>query len=177
MQFRYLAIPLAALALSGCGEASRDAEQPAMETPAPTNSLRETAAANDSPEPGPTPLVPETEKGEAGARKVLLDFTRAIEFLDFNRAYAMLGDAARETITHDEFVALFEDFDEIAIAVPSGRMEGAAGSLYYEVPTTITGDNSEKLTGTTVLRRVNDVPGATAEQLRWHIESFEVKPG
>lgn len=182
MQFRYFAISLAALALSGCGEASHEAEQPAAETPAPaspapTSSLREAAPENDSPEPGAAQLVPESEKGELGARNVLLDFARSIEFLDFNRAYAMLGDAARETITHEEFVAMFDDLGEITVAVPTGRMEGAAGSLYYEVPTTITGSTGKTLIGTTVLRRVNDVPGATAEQLRWHIESFEVEPG
>lgn len=182
MQFRYIAISLAAIALTGCGEANREAEQqPAAEapdpaSPAPTNSLRD-ITENDSSEPGPAQLVPESEKGEAGARNVLLDFARSIEFLDFNRAYAMLGDAARETISHEEFIAMFDDFDEITVAVPSGRMEGAAGSLYYEVPTTITGSTGKTLTGTTVLRRVNDVPGATAEQLRWHIESFEVEPG
>ncbi|WP_338446305.1 hypothetical protein V5F89_00435 [Pelagerythrobacter marensis] len=192
MEFRYRTVSLAALALalSACGEADRRTEGPgpeALDTPAspapsPTaaaaaGSGRESAGQDGAPAPDPARLIPESEKGEAGARKVLQDFARAVEFEDFDRAYAMLGDDAREEITRADFTALFENFDGITVLLPPGRMDGAAGSLYYEVPTTITGENGRKLTGTTVLRRVNDVPGATAEQLRWRIQSFEVSPG
>lgn len=186
MQFLYPATSLAflALTLAGCGEANREAEQPAMDAPADealpavAGPPPESAADEGSSGPDPAPLVPEAEKGETGARNVLLDFARAIELEEFGKAYAMLGDGDRQGMTRAEFAAMFEGLGEITVAVPSGRMEGAAGSLYYEVPTTITGSGSGKsLTGTTVLRRVNDVPGATAEQLRWHIESFRVEPG
>lgn len=179
-----------ALALAGCGQTNRDSETSADEVIAPESPIPSPTAPSPAadapgereagtalPDVGAAPLVPEAEKGEPGARKVLLDFARAIEFEDFSQAYAMLGDAARDRIGHAEFAAMFEDLGEITVAVPMGRMEGAAGSLYYEVPTTITGSKGGKLTGTTVLRRVNDVPGATAEQLRWHIESFTVEPG
>lgn len=184
---RYSAVLAAgiALALAGCGQTNGDSETSADEViapespiPSPTaDTAGEREAGTTLPDVGAAPLVPEAEKGEPGARKVLLDFARAIEFEDFSQAYAMLGDAARDRIGHAEFVAMFDDLGEITVAVPMGRMEGAAGSLYYEVPTTITGSKGGKLTGTTVLRRVNDVPGATAEQLRWHIESFTVEPG
>jgi hypothetical protein len=60
-------------------------------------------------------------------------------------------------------------------------MEGAAGSSYYTAPATITGiraDGSKAtLKGEVVLRRVNDVPGATPEQLAWHIEQVNLTPG
>ena len=120
--------------------------------------------------------MPEAEKGETGARNVLLSFARAIELEEFDQAYAMLGQADRQAITRAEFAALFDGFGEITVSVPTGTMEGAAGSIYYEVPTTITGSDGGKLTGTTVLRRVNDVSGASAEQLRWHLDRFEVAP-
>ena len=113
---------------------------------------------------------------DQGARNVLLSFARAIELAEFGQAHAMLGHAAHD-MSRAEFAALFDGFGEITVAVPGGRIEGAAGSLYYEVPTTITDSAGRQLTGTTVLRRVNDVPGATAEQLRWHIERFDVAPG
>lgn len=178
---RYSAALVAGLAfaLAGCGEASSDGEISSDDVIAPESPptpATTDAAETALPDAGSAPLVPESEKGEPGARKVLLDFARAIEFEDFNRAYAMLGDAARDSIDHAEFAAMFDDFGEITVAVPYGTIEGAAGSLYYEVPTTITGSSGARLTGTTVLRRVNDVPGATAEQLRWHIESFKVEP-
>ena len=56
--------------------------------------------------------------------------------------------------------------------------EGAAGSLYCEVPVTLTdaGDPRKAAArGTIILRRVNDVDGATPEQLRWHIEKSEIQ--
>lgn len=170
------------LALAACDRAD-DAAPPSSDavtaespaSPAPAESPPGSATDNVSPTPGST-LVPQAEKGEPGARKVLLDFTRALRFEDFDRAYAILGDTARENMTYDEFRAIFDGMDGITVSTPMGRMEGAAGSLYYEVPTTVTGKNGTRLVGTTVLRRVNDVPGATAEQLRWHIESFKVEP-
>ena len=174
-----------ALALAGCGQPNRDNETSAGEVIAPESPIPsptadapgESEAGTVLPDVGAAPLMPEAEKGEPGARKVLLDFARAIEFEDFDQAYAMLGEAARDRIGHADFTAMFEGLGEITVAVPMGQMEGAAGSLYYQVPTTITGSKGGKLTGTTVLRRVNDVPGATTEQLRWHIDSFTVEPG
>lgn len=54
-----------------------------------------------------------------------------------------------------------------------GPAEGAAGSIYIEVPATVAG--SPLLSGAVTLRRVNDVPGSTAEQRRWHVESDTLK--
>ena len=58
-----------------------------------------------------------------------------------------------------------------------GRVEGAAGSLYVEVPVSLygryaTGERYLK-GGKVQLRRVNDVPGSTAEQRSWRISGFE----
>jgi len=54
-----------------------------------------------------------------------------------------------------------------------GDMEGAAGSSYVDYPVQIYGrgkDGKEfNLRGTMTLRRVNDVPGSTDEQRKWHI--------
>ena len=59
-------------------------------------------------------------------------------------------------------------------------MEGAAGSSYYTAPTTVVGKTEDgrpfRLEGEVVLRRVNDVPGATEDQLRWHLEKVDLKP-
>jgi hypothetical protein len=52
-----------------------------------------------------------------------------------------------------------------------GSLEGAAGSSYVEVPVRIDG-----LPGTATLRRVNDVPGSTEAQRRWHIQRIAVLP-
>ena len=54
-----------------------------------------------------------------------------------------------------------------------GDMEGAAGSSYVDYPVQLYGrlrDGKEfNARGTVTLRRVNDVPGSTAEQRKWHI--------
>jgi hypothetical protein len=54
-----------------------------------------------------------------------------------------------------------------------GQAEGAAGSVYVDVPVQLYGrlrDGKEfNARGTMTLRRVNDVPGSTAEQRKWHI--------
>jgi membrane-bound inhibitor of C-type lysozyme len=61
-----------------------------------------------------------------------------------------------------------------------GAIEGAAGSLYVEVPVVIYGRQKSGAelhqSGKAVLRRVNDVPGSTPEQRRWRIERIELKP-
>ncbi|WP_232496191.1 hypothetical protein [Novosphingobium kaempferiae] len=57
------------------------------------------------------------------------------------------------------------------LAIGKGDMEGAAGSLYYEAPIVVDfGDGRPSKRGTIVLRRVNDVPGASDNQLNWRIE-------
>lgn len=61
-----------------------------------------------------------------------------------------------------------------------GRVEGAAGSLFVEVPVVLYGrfvtGGEYHASGKATLRRVNNVPGATAEQLEWRIEKIEVTP-
>jgi membrane-bound inhibitor of C-type lysozyme len=61
-----------------------------------------------------------------------------------------------------------------------GESEGAAGSIYIEVPVVVYGrlKTGAELhqSGKAVLRRVNDVPGSTAAQRRWHIERIELTP-
>lgn len=58
-----------------------------------------------------------------------------------------------------------------------GNVEGGAGSLYVEIPVQLYGrlkDGKEfNSRGTMTLRRVNDVPGSTEEQRRWHIMNAE----
>ena len=61
-----------------------------------------------------------------------------------------------------------------------GQMEGAAGSSFIDVPIQLTGRTKSgetvALAGTATLRRVNDVPGSTELQRRWHIYRVELQP-
>ena len=62
-----------------------------------------------------------------------------------------------------------------------GPIEGAAGSFYVEVPVVIYGRlaNGKEFhqSGRAILRRANNVPGASQEQLRWRIAWFDLKEG
>lgn len=61
------------------------------------------------------------------------------------------------------------------VAVGRGDAGTAAGSLYYEAPVTIDfQDGRESRRGTIVLRRANDVPGASELQLVWRIERSSI---
>ncbi|BAV65089.1 hypothetical protein [Sphingobium cloacae] len=76
------------------------------------------------------------------------------------------------------FAARFRGFSEIHANVGApGEVEGAAGSLYVTVPVQVYG----RLAATgkpwymlrqVTLRRVNDVPGSSESDRRWHIESI-----
>lgn len=192
-----------ALALAACGsnfapgpEASTGARDtgtptaPAMPqgTPSPvasdtaaTGSATPVAGENDGqPDITPAALTGDAAKGEKGARAMLLAWARGIEQREFDQAWALMGDAAKAQLSKAQFNALFHPLQAITVAVPSGSMEGAAGSSYYTAPATVTGTRADgtktTLKGEVVLRRVNDVPGATPAQLAWHIEQVNLKP-
>jgi len=150
----------------------------AQETPAAP--VANSGENDGSPDITPAKLTGDAAKTEKGARAVLLAWARGIELREFDQAWNLMGDAARQQTSKSRFNALFHPLRDITVAVPGGDMEGAAGSSYYTVPTTVTGtrmDGSQAtLKGEVVLRRVNDVPGATAAQLAWHIERVTLEP-
>ena len=72
----------------------------------------------------------------------------------------------------------FASYGKPQLAMGERTEEGAAGSLYCEVAVTLrdAADASKKpAKGMITFRRVNDVDGATPEQLRWHIEKSEIE--
>ena len=189
-RFAVMLAVVPALMLVGCDHqpepaADQPALAPASPGPAPLPGpppVGEPAArgtpAPATPELTPPPLVPQAERGEKGARNLLLSFARAIELRAFDQAWALLSPADRQALPRGRFAAQFADLGEITVAVPTGSMEGAAGSLIYTAPITITADDREgrpiRYEGEAVLRRVNDVPGATPAQLRWHFETLRL---
>ena len=71
-----------------------------------------------------------------------------------------------------------DDVDLVDVGTP-GDSEGAAGSIYIDVPVTVRArlkdGTRQRFTGHYTLRRVNDVPGSTRAQRRWHLYSAELK--
>lgn len=182
------AILVPALLLVSCGQAPTPQEQaptPAVSSATETNADTKVIApperapateANGADERGPALLTPEAERGVEGARNVLLSFARAIEREDYGQAWAMLGRADKQKWSEAGFAAMFAKFAKATVTIPVGTMEGAAGSSYYTAPVTITGSDKDgrpvRMAGEAVLRRVNDVDGATPTQLRWHFETL-----
>ena len=117
-------------------------------------------------------LTPQAERGIEGARNVLLSFARAIEQQNYSRAWSLLSPGDQQKWSKEEFAANFAGLSNISVAIPAGTTDGAAGSIYYTAPVTITATDEDgrpiRLEGEAVLRRVNDVDGATPAQLRWH---------
>lgn len=175
MTFRLPIAAAALLALAACNS-SPDSDAPTTE-PTAVGAV-ETAAPVAAEASGAPVLVPEAEKGETGARNVLLEWARDLEHGDYDGAYALWLDGARSGMTKVEHTAYWQRFKTITVAMPTGTMEGAAGSLYYEAATTVVGKQQNgtpyRLEGTVTLRRVNDVDGATPEQLRWHLEKVDL---
>lgn len=183
-----IAVLSAATILSACGQTS---DPPNAAEPAPTAAGANVAAEQSQPPAGPPPaatnetttqrpdltpprLTPEAERGVEGARNILLSFARAIELGEYDQAWSLLSAADKQKWSRRDFAALFADLPRRTVAIPDGTMEGAAGSSYYTAPIAINGNDREgrpvRIEGEAVLRRVNDVEGATPAQLRWHFE-------
>lgn len=96
----------------------------------------------------------------------------------FADAFAMWGPNP-SGMTEKQFESRFDQYRTIDAAVGKvGPTEGAAGSVYSTVQLTLSGNKKDGtpyvMTGPVTLRRVNDVPGSTAEQRRWHIEKVDL---
>lgn len=150
---------------------------PVMQPPVP---MPPAPPASDIGAPPPAPpvssLTPEAMKGVKGARAVLLTWARALENRQFGTAWDQFGNPPASRAA---FTKWWQRYRTITVSAPTGEMDGAAGSSYYTAPAIVTGETIEgkafRLQGDVILRRVNDVDGATPAQLRWHIESADLK--
>ena len=187
---------LALLALAACDASapagedavlSRDLEGTPENPPPPAPEVSDTLRDGDglgdgvndgNPDLTPPALTPEAERTEIGARSVLVNWARAIELQEWDQAWRMMSEADRAKWSRAEFAALFSDLSDITVAVPTGTMEGAAGSSYYTAPVSITGSDADgrplAYDGEMVLRRVNDIDGSSAEDRRWNIQRVDL---
>ena len=143
-----------------------------------------TAAAGVAGAPAGEPQPPEDQSDDDSAEAaaaVIRDYYAAIAARDYARAYAHWGDSgAASGQSFEQFRAGFRETAAVTAHVGApGRVEGAAGSRYVSVPVevhaTTTAGTAQCFRGTYTLRRAV-VPGATAEQRRWHIASADMRP-
>jgi hypothetical protein len=172
------------LALCSCGRA---AEQPANDASAPT--LNETvppapqaASANETQAEDRTPLAepkgPIDPKSMEAAGQVVQHYGALIEQRRFAEAEKLWGSADAAA----QFTQQLKRYCEAHIEIGKpGDSEGAAGSIYVTVSVVLYGKHQNAVgfrrPADVILRRVNDVPGSTEEQRRWHIERIDWKEG
>lgn len=137
------------------------------------------AACHHRPAPPPAMRTPQAQAAPPASRDpvaVLDGWSRAVSARDWALARAYWGhDGADSGLSPEAFAARWSVLRAPVVIVGGGREEGAAGSLYYEVPVTIV-DGARRIAGHVTLRRVNDVPGASAEDLRWHVTRSDLQP-
>ncbi|HET7575940.1 MAG TPA: hypothetical protein VFK19_05160 [Sphingomicrobium sp.] len=194
---RTIAVVAALLLFGGCQKSPEQLEPineqnaPAPVVPTPSAPANEgapapvPAPAPSPPEPGtpgglpddrtplPEPKGPIDPKSAEAAGQVVQHYGALIEQKRFAAAEKLWGHAA----TAKQQTAELERYSEahLQIGKPTD-MEGAAGSIYITVPVvlygTLDGKNVHRKANV-ILRRVNDVPGSTEAQRRWHIERIE----
>jgi hypothetical protein len=116
------------------------------------------------------------------AVQVIRGYYRAIAQRNYQQAYsAWEGDGAASQQSFEQFRQGFANTACVAVEVGvPGQLNGAAGSSYIEIPVTVTAitkdGTPQRFHGSYVLRRVNNVPGSTPEQRRWHLYSANITP-
>jgi hypothetical protein len=108
--------------------------------------------------------------------RVIETYYGAIRDRNYALAYHQWSDGGRSSgKTLDAFAAGFANTEDVqAVPGPPGRVEGAAGSRYLEVPVIVIAHTrsgaTQRFRGSYTLRRTV-VDGATEEQRQWHLYS------
>ena len=128
------------------------------------------------------PSGPIDPKSAEGAGQVVQRYGGLLEQRKFAEARRLWGnDGAASGMSEAEFAKAFDRYSSIHSEVGKPTdMEGAAGSTYITVPFrlygTLKSGGEFSMAGPLTLRRVNDVPGSTEAQRRWHIEKSGMRP-
>ena len=166
--------PLALLSLFvmvGCGDSGVGAAQKKTNTASLPEKSTDSQAPAPSISPAPTPIALttlDTKLLESRDCKTVLSF-----YADALHA-ELYGEAARVwgkdwRVSAATLEKRYSADQPVTLELGEISVEGGAGSLYCEVAAVLKTNGNQPRTGKITLRRVNDVPGATAEQLRWHI--------
>lgn len=183
---------LLATALAGCKPEPQRSEAPAPALPAPAAPAAPQTGPVEPPAPGspgglpddrtPVSEAPFTPESAQGAGQVLQTYFALIGAHRYDEAWALWSDGGRASgLSSEGFAASFAKYQDYNAQIGApGPIEGAAGSLYVEIPVVIYGrlksGEPVHMNGPVTLRRVNDVPGSTAVQRSWRIAASGLKP-
>jgi len=157
---------------------SNEKNVPAPAASAPAASANQAASVElpDDRTPLAEPTGPIDPKSAEAAGQIVQHYGALIEQKRWTEAWQLWSNvnAAKE------FDRNWRDDSAVHMEIGKpGDMEGAAGSSYVTVPVVFYGDTnaggSFRRGAKIILRRVNDVPGSTEAQRRWHIERIEWK--
>jgi hypothetical protein len=171
-----------ALALTACNQTENQEQPSNVVKPANT-------APTEAPSPVPPPGTGPDAKTPLGEPKAAIDPKSAGAAGQVVQHYGALIEQHRMKETEalwgssdsaSDFSVQLRRYPEVHLEIGRpGDMEGAAGSSYVTVPVTFYGkdqnDAAFRRDADVILRRVNDVPGSTEAQRRWHIERIEWK--
>jgi hypothetical protein len=171
------------IAITACNTSAKS--QPPSSAPSVASSFESKPTLPLPSPPSPVSLsqnATDVEPLQQEAVQVIRDYYRAIAQRNYQQAYsAWEGNGTASQQSFEQFQQGFANTACVAVEVGSpGRLDGAAGSSYIEIPvmvTAITKDGTpQRFRGSYVLRRVNNVPGSTPEQRRWHLHSADITP-
>jgi hypothetical protein len=162
--------------------------RPAAPAPLAPSAPADRSAPATAPEPGtsgglpndrtplPEPSGPVDPKSAEAAGQVVQHYGALIEQKRFDQAESLWGDVA----TAKQATAQLKTYSDAHLEMGKPTdMEGAAGSIYITVPIVLYGKlangTAVQRRADVILRRVNDVPGSTEAQRRWHIERIDWK--
>lgn len=171
---RISAVPLALLSLVilvSCGDNDVGAPQKKTDIASLPDKATDMPAPEASKSPAPTPIAlttPDPELLESRDCKTVLGF-----YADALHA-GLYEEAARVWgkdwgVSAASLEKRYSAGRPVSLELSEISVEGGAGSLFCEVAAVLKTKGNEPRTGKITLRRVNDVPGATSDQLRWHI--------
>jgi len=130
----------------------------------------------------PVSEAPFTETSAQGAANVVQTYYALIESGKYADAWRLWADGGRASgMSAEAFAASFGKYRDYHAQIGApGRIEGAAGSAYVEIPVQPYGrlQSGEEfhMAGPLRLKRCNDVPGCTEEQRKWRIVESGIRP-
>lgn len=134
---------------------------------------------NDKTPISEAPFTPDSAQGAANVVQTYYALLGDKKYAEARNLWSDGGKASGQTAK--AFAASFDQYESYNAEIGApGDIEGAAGSLYVEVPVVIYGvlktGQPVHMKGDVRLRRVNNVPGSTDVQRKWRIAQADLKP-
>jgi len=173
------------LPLAACTPAQNESTPAPAPAPAPVSSPQPSPAPAapvqaPSPPPAAEPPAATPDKSPEGALAVANSYFGLLRRGEYAKAWTVWP-GPDSGVSRNAFVARYAKYSayDAKLGEP-GPMEGAAGSIYIEIPMVVSAKlksgESEQLVGAVAMRRVNDVDGSTLAQRTWHINSVDLTP-